>query len=111
MQTCCVWLNFSHRNAPGKNMNDDQYQALVGKIDGVAKAFMLFITEQEERGNLDGTAYCRDLRLMAAARDSDPRLMVSAGVMKEIAGGLEQARMRRKDARADQGHQTELGSE
>ena len=80
-------------------MGDEQYQALVGKIDGVARAFMLFITDQEEQGHLDGQEYCRDLRLLAAARDHDPQLMVSAGVLKEIAGELEQARMRRIDAR------------
>lgn len=86
-------------------MTDDQYQVLLGKIDGVALAFMLFATNQEVRGNLDGVTYCQDLRLMAAARDLDPRLVVSAGVLKEIAGELEQARMRRKDARGDQGRQ------
>lgn len=88
-------------------MANDQYEVLLGKLDGVAKAFMLFVTEQEERGNLDGTGYCRDLRLMAAARERDPRLMVSSGVLKEIASGLEQARMSRKDGIADQAHQTE----
>lgn len=92
-------------------MNDNQYEVLLGKLDGVARAFMLFVTEQEERGNLDGAGYCRDLRLMAAARDPDPRLVISAGVLKEIAGELEQARMRRKGARAGQGHQTERGNE
>lgn len=82
-------------------MNDEQYQALVGKIDGLARAFMLFITGQEERGNLDGNAYCRDLRLWAAARDQHPGLAASAAVMRQIAGDLEQARMRRKDAPMD----------
>lgn len=82
-------------------MTDDQFQILLGKIDGVARAFMLFATSQEVRGNLDGVSYCRNLRLMAAARDHDPRLAVSAGVLKEIAGELEQARMRRKGARVD----------
>lgn len=92
-------------------MNDGQYEVLLGKLDGVARAFMLFVTEQEQQGCLDGVAYCRDLRLMAAARDQAPHLSVSAGVLKEIAGELEQARMRRKDARADQGRQTEQGGE
>jgi len=81
-----------------KSMNDDQYEVLLGKVDGVARAFMLFVTEQEQRGNLDGVAYCRDLRLMAAARDQYPHLVVSAGVMKEIAGALEQARLTRSAA-------------
>lgn len=80
-------------------MKDNQYEVLLGKIDGVARAFMLFVTEQEERGNLDGQAYCKDLRLMAATRDRHQHLAVSAGVMKEIASELEQARMTRSAER------------
>lgn len=80
-------------------MGDDQYQVLAGKIEGVARAFMLFITDQEERGHLDGVGYCRDLRQYAAARDRYPELQASAETMRKIAVELEQARSRRTAAR------------
>ncbi len=69
---------------------------LAQRVDGVARVLMTLIADLEQREQLDGARFCRDLRQLADARRTAAGLEVSAHVIEQIAEELDDAREARR---------------
>jgi hypothetical protein len=85
-------------------MNQEQFNELSGRIDGVARVLMTLICDLEVRERLNGPRFCQSLRSSAEARGSNPEHATSARVMVQIADQLDTSRENRSAAHQRAGH-------
>lgn len=77
-------------------MNDNEFNELAGRVDGVALVLGALIADLEIREQLDGARFCRGLRRMADGMPVARR--VSARTVRELTDSIEQARRNRRAA-------------
>lgn len=71
-------------------MTNEKIDELAGRIDGVARAFMVFIAQQEDEG-FDGARYTKSLHRLANGR-AQAGFEVCAFVLEQIAREVDSAR-------------------
>lgn len=79
-------------------MTDEKMDELAGRIDGVARALMIFIAQQEDQGAFDGERYTESLRRYAQQR-GQAGFGVCAFVLEQVAGEVDSAREYRSSLR------------